>query len=119
MQRARALEGGATLALAGRGTPLPCDTARMLVDRGRYRLVRNPMAVAGIGQGLSVALWSGSATVALYAVAGALVWHVGVRPSEDRDLEARFDDAYRRYRAAVPLWCPRPVRRRGDGLTRA
>jgi protein-S-isoprenylcysteine O-methyltransferase Ste14 len=98
---------GAVMALVGRGTPLPLDTARELVLAGPYRFVRNPMATGGIAQGIGVGLWLGSPAVVLYALTGAVLWHVAVRPGEERDLLARFGEAYARYRAATPLWLPR------------
>ncbi len=91
----------------GQGTPLPMDTARELVVAGPYRFVRNPMALAGIGQGVAVGLWRGEPAVVVYALLGALVWHCGARPSEERDLLARFGDRYADYRRQVPLWRPR------------
>jgi protein-S-isoprenylcysteine O-methyltransferase Ste14 len=57
---------------------------------GPYRHVRNPMAVAGIAQGVAVALWLGSWAVLLYAVSGALLWHMAIRSAEERDLAERF-----------------------------
>lgn len=98
---------GWTLALLGEGTPLPLDCPRRLVIAGPYRWVRNPMALAGIGQGAMVGLWLGSWLVLAYALAGAVLWHVVIRPTEERDLLARFGDAYAAYRAVVPLWIPR------------
>jgi protein-S-isoprenylcysteine O-methyltransferase Ste14 len=101
------LTTGFVLAVRGRGTPLPLACPRELVVAGPYRYVRNPMAIAGVGQGIAVALWFGSALTLLYAVSGAFVWHVLVRPSEEADLRARFGKAYEIYKAAVPLWWPR------------
>lgn len=97
------------LAVHGEGTPLPVDATRRLVVRGPYRRVRNPMAVAGIAQGVAVGLVLGSWTVVAYALAGALVWHVLVRPWEEADLRARFGDEFERYRRTVGLWLPRRV----------
>jgi protein-S-isoprenylcysteine O-methyltransferase Ste14 len=97
---------GAVLAVRGRGTPLPLACPRALVVTGPYRYVRNPMAVAGLGQGLGVAVFLGSWGVVAYVAAGAILWHVAIRPAEERDLTARFGDAYGEYRAAVPLWRP-------------
>ncbi|MFM1870892.1 MAG: hypothetical protein RL398_314 [Planctomycetota bacterium] len=91
----------------GRGTPLPMATASELVVLGPYRWLRNPMAVAGIGQGVAVGLWRSEPAVVIYALLGALLWHFGARPSEERDLLARFGEPYRRYRERVPLWLPR------------
>lgn len=90
----------------GDGTPLPVDATRRLVVRGPYRVVRNPMAIAGIGQGVGVGLALGSPVVVAYALAGAVFWHVVVRPWEEADLLARFGDDYAVYQAAVRCWIP-------------
>ncbi len=98
------LWAGARLSVHGEGTPLPISAPRRLVLSGPYRYVRNPMAMAGIGQGVAVGLWFGSWVVLTYALTGAIVWHYGLRPAEERDLLARFGAGYSDYRAAVPLW---------------
>ena len=74
---------------------------------GPYRHLRNPMAVAGIAQGVAVGVVLGSPAVVLYALLGGPVWHVLVCPWEEADLESRFGAPYRRYRAAVRCWLPR------------
>ncbi|MBL8735705.1 MAG: isoprenylcysteine carboxylmethyltransferase family protein [Planctomycetes bacterium] len=91
----------------GRGTPLPLATAREFVVSGPYHFVRNPMALAGIAQGVAVGLWRDSPLVVLYATTGGLVWHFVARPPEEADLLARFGEPYRAYRQRVPLWLPR------------
>lgn len=101
------LWSGYTMAIRGRGTPLPLSCPRRLVVAGPYRFVRNPMAVAGIAQGLAVGVFMGSMAVILYALAGALLWDIAVRPAEEADLERRFGEDYRRYRAALRCWLPR------------
>lgn len=103
-----------TMARLGRGTPLPLAAARQLVLRGPYRWLRNPMALAGIGQGVAVGLWCDAPLVVLYALAGSLLWHFVARPPEERDLAARFGPAFAAYRAAVPLWLPRWLPRAGE-----
>ncbi|MEZ0165645.1 isoprenylcysteine carboxylmethyltransferase family protein [Kineococcus sp. LSe6-4] len=90
----------------GEGTPVPFDAAARLVVTGPYRWVRNPMALSGVSQALGVALVVGSPTYYLVPPAGALLWHVVVRPSEERFLRHRFGAPYERYRARVPLWLP-------------
>lgn len=98
---------GLVMAVVGRGTPLPLDTARVLVVRGPYRFVRNPMAIGGLGAGLGVGVALSSPGVACMVVVGALLWHTVARPVEERDLAARFGDDYARYRGAVRNWWPR------------
>ncbi len=95
------------LAVTGEGTPLPLTCPRKLVVTGLYRYVCNPMAMAALAQGTGVGLFLGSPLVLLYAAAGAVVWHLFVRPWEERDLEARFGDSYRHYQRWVRCWIPR------------
>ena len=95
-----------SMALVGRGTPLPAATARALVVVGPYRHVRNPMAVAGGIQTASVGLLVGSWSVVVIALAGAVVWDVAIRPTEEADLADRFGVPYERYRGEVRCWVP-------------
>ena len=107
------LTSGLMMAVRGKGTPLPTDCARELVVVGPYRYVRNPMAVAGLAQGVAVGVFVGSPLVVLYALAGGPIWNAFVRPWEEIDLEQRFGEPYRRYRAAVRCWLPRIIPYRG------
>jgi protein-S-isoprenylcysteine O-methyltransferase Ste14 len=100
------LWSGATMASLGDGTPLPSATARKLVIAGPYRYVRNPMAVAGIAQGVAVGLLLGSWLVVIWALCGSLVWNSLIRPFEEEDLEKRFGDDFRAYRDHVKCWVP-------------
>jgi protein-S-isoprenylcysteine O-methyltransferase Ste14 len=96
-----------SMAVRGGGTPLPAAMPNQLVVSGPYRFVRNPMAIAGIVQGVAVGLIVGSWVVVAYAIAGSLLWNYAVRPLEEADLDDRFGDAYRRYCALVRCWWPR------------
>lgn len=96
-----------TMARRGRGTPLPGAMANELVVAGPYQWVRNPMAVAGIAQGVAVGLLGASWLVILYSLAGGVLWHLLVRPEEERDLAGRFGEEYARYSARVRCWVPR------------
>lgn len=100
------LFSGATMAVQGDGTPLPTATAPKLVIAGPYRFVRNPMALAGIAQGIAIGWLLGSYAVIGYAITGAFVWHWFVRPVEEHDLTMRFGESYRQYQANVRLWIP-------------
>lgn len=106
------LTSAGIMVMRGRGTPLPLDPATRLVTVGPYRWVRNPMAVAGLAQGIAVGIWLGSVPVVIYALLGGPVWHCFVRPWEEADLGHRFGAAYDAYRSATPLWIPRFRRER-------
>jgi protein-S-isoprenylcysteine O-methyltransferase Ste14 len=102
---------GATLAMAAKrsfgriGTEAnPWKPSRALATGGVYAYVRNPMYVglALLVAGTGVALASDWTLVML--VPAALVMHVGVIMREERYLETKFGDAYRRYRAQVPRY---------------
>lgn len=101
------LASAAVMSTLGAGTPLPSAMPNRLVVAGPYRSVRNPMALAGITQGVAVGLLLSSWLVVVYAVAGSVVWNCIVRPLEEADLEARFGDDFRRYAARVRCWLPR------------
>ena len=103
------------MAVAGRGTPLPVAMPSRLVIEGPYRFVRNPMAMAGIVQGIAIGILLSSWVVIAYAVIGSVIWNLAVRPHEEADLEQRFGADFRRYRDAVRCWIPRlrPVSARG------
>jgi protein-S-isoprenylcysteine O-methyltransferase Ste14 len=100
------LTSGVVMAVQGRGTPLPADCPRELVVAGPYRHIRNPMAVAGLSQGVAVGIFLGSPAVIAYALAGGPIWNCFVRPWEEADLEGRFGETYRGYRKAVRCWLP-------------
>ena len=90
----------------GSGTPLPLDQTNHLVVAGPYHYVRNPMAIAGIGQGIAIAVIFQSVPVLIYSLLGAVVWHSVVRPIEERDMEQRFGQSYSEYRRRVSCWIP-------------
>jgi protein-S-isoprenylcysteine O-methyltransferase Ste14 len=101
------LWSGITMSIIGQGTPLPIDCPNQLVVKGPYRFVRNPMALAGIGQGVSIGWYFGSFIIILYALSGAVLWHILVRPEEEKDLAQRFGNSYLEYQQKVKCWIPR------------
>jgi protein-S-isoprenylcysteine O-methyltransferase Ste14 len=82
----------------------PWKPTRALATGGLYAYVRNPMYVglAFLVAGLGVALASDWTLVML--APGALVMHFGVVKREERYLEGKFGDEYRRYKTRVPRY---------------
>jgi protein-S-isoprenylcysteine O-methyltransferase Ste14 len=100
----------------GAGTPLPLDQTNNLVVSGPYHYVRNPMAIAGIGQGLAIATCFQSVPIMMYSILGGLVWQLVVRPIEERDMTQRFGESYLEYCRRVSCWIPTFARRDGKGV---
>jgi protein-S-isoprenylcysteine O-methyltransferase Ste14 len=76
---------------------------KILMTRGPYASSRHPMYLAELGLWLGWAVLYGSIVV----LAGFAILCVVVSllaPREERDLEAKFGEEYRRYRARVPRW---------------
>jgi protein-S-isoprenylcysteine O-methyltransferase Ste14 len=94
----------------GLGTPAPVAPTQILVVRGPYRYVRNPMylAVASVilGQAMLLARWQ---LVAYAGLFGAAVWSF-VHWYEEPVLARRFGAEYEAYLDAVPGWWPRRPR---------
>lgn len=91
----------------GKGTPLPIDQTKNLVINGPYRYVRNPMAIAGLGQGIAVSILFGSVYVLVYTVLGGILWQFVVRPIEEKNMKLRFGQEYEDYRRKVKCWIPK------------
>jgi len=69
-----------------------------------YTKTRNPMYQALGLMLLALAVGVGSDWTALLLVPWALVMHIGVVLREERYLEQKFGDDYRRYKAQVPRY---------------
>jgi protein-S-isoprenylcysteine O-methyltransferase Ste14 len=92
-------------ALRGAGTPVdPYSTTTALVTSGPYRLSRNPgylgmaLAYAGIAL-LTETLWAFASLAVVLVVIDR-----GVIAREERYLEGKFGDEYRRYRERTRRW---------------
>jgi protein-S-isoprenylcysteine O-methyltransferase Ste14 len=94
------------LALRGLGAPFAIALSRRLATDWLYSRTRNPMVLATLACFFAVGLWVQSALFLLWHLAllsPALLFFV--RVYEERELEIRFGEAYRRYRASTPfLW---------------
>ncbi|WP_159614563.1 isoprenylcysteine carboxylmethyltransferase family protein [Glutamicibacter sp. JC586] len=96
-----------TMSARGKGTPLPSAMPRKLVISGPYAFVRNPMAVAGITQGVAVGLILGSWLVVAYALVGSLLWNWLIRPAEEANLRENFGEEFTTYQQRVSCWVPK------------
>lgn len=96
------------LALRGLGAPFAVALSRRLATDWFYARTRNPMVLATLAWLAAVALWLQSAGFLAWVVClVAPAWTVFVRVYEERELEIRFGQSYRAYRAATPFLWPR------------
>lgn len=100
----------ANLALRGLGAPFAVALSRRLATDWMYARTRNPMVLATLAWLAAVGLWLQSALFLAWVLALVTpAWVVYLRVYEERELEIRFGDAYRAYRAKTAfLWPRRP-----------
>lgn len=91
----------------GKGTPAPWDPPEQLVIRGPYRHVRNPMITGALLILLAETLLFQSWPLAVWTVVFFISNTIYFRFREEKGLEKRFGDDYRKYKAQVPRWIPR------------
>ena len=92
--------------VSGKGTLAPWDPPKHLVVVGLYRYVRNPMYLAVL---TIIAGWSllyASASLAIYLVCLAIVFHLRVVLREEQWLQRQFGAEWRDYANSVSRWLP-------------
>jgi protein-S-isoprenylcysteine O-methyltransferase Ste14 len=94
-------------AIQGKGTPLPLDPPKILVVKGPYGVVRNPM-YWGVG---SIVLGEAAIFHSVALVELVVVFAVGVNLFvllyEEPALRRKFGAEYEEYCRRVPRWFPR------------
>ncbi len=78
--------------------------ASTLVTDGPYRVSRNPIYIALSLVHIGIAVAVDSPWMLAMLIPALAVVRIGVIAREERYLEARFGDDYRRYRASVRRW---------------
>jgi protein-S-isoprenylcysteine O-methyltransferase Ste14 len=98
------------LALRGLGAPFAIALSRRLAMDWLYAWTRNPMVLGVIAWLMSVGLRLQSLLFVVWVVVlVAPAWIVFLKMYEERELEIRFGDGYREYKARTPfLWPRRP-----------
>ncbi len=91
----------------GRGTPVPVMATQELIVCPPYLYCRNPMALGTIVAYGGVSVIMGSPGAALLVLLGAAVLLTYIKVVEEREMVARFGEAYLAYRRRVPFIIPR------------
>jgi protein-S-isoprenylcysteine O-methyltransferase Ste14 len=90
----------------GKGTPAPVDPPKVLVVRGLYQYVRNPMYVGGVFILAGEAIFFTSLILFGYTLLVFLCFHIFVIAFEEPTLRRTFGSAYDAYCESVPRWFP-------------
>lgn len=93
-------------AVTGLGTPAPVDAPKVLVVKGLYRYVRNPMYVGVLSVILGQAILYGARVVFIYMLGVWAFFHVFVAFYEEPELRRQFGAQYEAYCRAVSRWIP-------------
>ena len=96
----------------GRGTPVPVMATQKLLICPPYSFCRNPMALGAIVAYLGVSVVAGSPGAGLLWLLGAVALLTYIRLAEEKEMVARFGEAYLAYRRRVPFIIPRLRRSR-------
>lgn len=95
----------AVLAFRRAGTHAePWKPATALVTAGVFRFMRNPMYVGLVLGVAGIAVLTAGDWMLVMTILLAVTLHIGVVRREERYLETKFGDAYRRYCDAVPRY---------------
>ena len=94
----------------GKGTPAPIDAPVILVNKGPYRWVRNPMYIAVLSVIIGEAILFRSFPLVEYALLVGVIVHLFVVFVEEPSLRSQFGESYVTYLRTVPRWIPRSPR---------
>jgi protein-S-isoprenylcysteine O-methyltransferase Ste14 len=86
----------------------------VMVARGLYRIVRNPMYVGVSLVLLGEALFFASSTLFIYGLLVLLGFHLRVIWYEEPTLRKKFGENYSGYCRKVPRWIPHWPRRNNE-----
>ena len=97
---------------AGQGTPAPIDHPKVLVTRGLYRYVRNPMYISVLLVLLGECILFRSWALLRYTSFWFAIVFFFVFLYEEPTLRHKFGASYEEYCRTVPRWFPRRRSRR-------
>ena len=93
-------------ASVGGGTPAPVDPPKVLIVRGLYQYVRNPIYLGVLFVLLGEAVFCESWALLRYAIGVSVLFHLFVIVYEEPSLRRKFGESYERYCRSVRRWIP-------------
>ena len=95
------------LIFRGRGTPDPLLPTTVLVVKGIYKYVRNPVYIGFFLILFGEAIFFKTALLLIYSFLWLLLFNLIIIFIEEPSLKQRFGESYIKYVKTVPRWIPR------------
>ena len=93
-----------------RGTQVPMAPTQELVVTGPYAITRNPMVTGAIFMVLGLACFFNSLAFLGIGMIIPVHYLIYVKFFEERELEARFGEAYKKYKQNTPFILPKIIK---------
>ncbi len=90
----------------GRGTPVPVMPTRKLITEGPYAFCRNPMTLGIIIYYTGISVWLSSLLSFGLTLVFILLSISYIKLVEEKELEMRFGDEYKKYKERTPFLVP-------------
>lgn len=90
-----------------KGSPVPVVATQKLLVSGPFRQCRNPMSFGAFMGYFGISIMVGSISAFLCAGIFAMLLITYIKQFEEKELEARFGEEYRVYKASTPFLIPR------------
>ena len=91
----------------GKGTLAPWNPPENLVVKGPYCYVRNPMIIGVLLVLISEYFLLNAIEILWWTVLFFIINNIYFYVFEERQLENRFGEEYKKYKKNVPMWIPR------------
>ena len=91
----------------GKGTPVPSAPTRKLITSGPYKYCRNPMALGTLLLYLGLAFILKLASMVFLTFLFFISLFLFIKLWEEKELEARLGEEYRKYKRRTPFLIPR------------
>lgn len=91
----------------GKGTLAPWNPPKKIVVKGPYRYVRNPMIIGVLLILIAEYFLLNSVEILYWALLFFVINTIHFYLFEEKQLEKKFKQDYKRYKQNVPMWIPR------------
>jgi len=90
------------------GTPVPLDPPKLLVEKGPYAIIRNPMITGLFLLIMGIGLFSDSKTLVVFIGPFFLILNaIELKFIEEPELERRLGEVYVSYKKRTPMFIPK------------